>query len=84
MKSPLACNYSVVRFRPYPETGEFVNIGVVVNSPQTGFFDFRIERRKFRRIANFFPELRAEVYREGILACIDEIDRIRAASGISG
>jgi len=84
MKLPIACNYSVVRFLPYPETGEFVNIGVVINSPQTGFFDFRIERRKFRRVANFFPELHAEVYREGILACADEIDRITAEIGISG
>jgi len=26
-----ACNYAMLRFLPYPETGEFVNVGVVVN-----------------------------------------------------
>jgi hypothetical protein len=53
----IACNYSVIRFLPYPESGEFVNIGVVVSGPQTGFLDFRIERKKFGRIGKFFPEL---------------------------
>lgn len=38
MKLSIPCNYSVIRFLPYPESGELVNIGVVVNSPQTGFF----------------------------------------------
>lgn len=26
----LTCNYAPIRFQPYRETGEFVNIGVVV------------------------------------------------------
>ncbi len=84
MKLSITCNYSVIRFLPYPESGEFVNIGVVVSSPQTGFFDFRIERRKFRRIANFFPELRSGVYREAIHACSDEISRVKVGIGING
>jgi len=29
MTKPLACHYSVVRFCPYPESDEFVNVGVV-------------------------------------------------------
>ena len=60
-----------------------MNIGVVVSSPQTGFFDFRIERRKFRRIANFFPELHSEIYRGGICTCADEIGRIKGMIGIN-
>ena len=83
MKPSMTFNYSVIRFLPYPESGEFVNVGVVVSSPQTGFFDFRIERRKFRRIANFFPELHSEVYREGIYACAEEIGRMKAEIGIN-
>lgn len=84
MKLSITCNYSVIRFLPYPESSEFVNVGVVVSSPQTGFFDFRIERRKFRRIANFFPELHSGIYREAIHACADEIARIKDGIGISG
>jgi len=30
MKNQLVCNFSVVRFLPYPETDEFVNVGVVM------------------------------------------------------
>lgn len=84
MKLPVVCNYCIVRFLPYPESGEFVNVGVVVHSPETGFFDFRLERRKFRRIANFFPELKRDFYRDGMSACFDEMNRIRTEIGVSG
>ena len=53
-------NGYVVRFLPYPETEEFVNIGVVMACPETGTFDFRIETRRRERITGFFPELEAE------------------------
>ncbi len=36
------CNYAPVRFLPYRETGEFVNVGVVLHCPQTDFFGFRL------------------------------------------
>jgi hypothetical protein len=36
MKKKLACNYAVLRFLPYPETGEFVNIGVAIGCPDKG------------------------------------------------
>ena len=42
-------NYHVVRFLPYPETGEFVNVGVILFCPQLGFFDFKIETHRSRR-----------------------------------
>lgn len=29
----LICNYSVIRFLPYPETGEFVNVGILACCP---------------------------------------------------
>jgi hypothetical protein len=32
------CNYAIARFRPYRETAEFVNVGVVLLCPPTGFF----------------------------------------------
>ncbi len=29
----VACNYAIIRFLPYPETEEFVNVGVVLACP---------------------------------------------------
>jgi len=50
-------NFAVIRFLPYRESGEFVNIGVAMMCPQINHFDFLVERRKRKRITNFFPEL---------------------------
>ena len=58
----LACRYAVVQFVPYSETGEFVNAGVVLVCPQTGYFDFRLQTRKYARVTAFFDELAPKVY----------------------
>ena len=54
------CNYSILRFLPYPETGEFVNIGVVLIA-NNGDFRFKIERKR-QRVTNFFPSLEAKIF----------------------
>lgn len=43
MKPMRTCNYAVVRFLPYRETGEFVNVGVVLYCREAGFFDVALE-----------------------------------------
>jgi len=53
------CNYSILRFLPYPETGEFVNIGIVLIA-NNGDFRFKIEKKR-QRITNFFPSLDAKI-----------------------
>jgi hypothetical protein len=63
MTKRLACHYSVVRFCPYPETDEFVNVGVVLACPALGYFDgVRADLRRRGRVNHFFPELNPEVY----------------------
>lgn len=63
MTKPLACHYSVVRFCPYPESDEFVNVGVVLGCPATGYLDFlRADLRRRGRVGRFFPELDANIY----------------------
>lgn len=62
----LACRYAIIQFMPYPETGEFANAGVVLACPKTGFFSYRLERKKYARITNFFDELHGSVYKESI------------------
>lgn len=50
-------NYTTVKFLPYPETGEFVNIGVVAFRPRDGRLQWQYETRRSKRVTDFFPEL---------------------------
>lgn len=54
------CNYSILRFLPYPETGEFVNIGVVLIA-NNGDFRFKIEAKR-KRVTDFFPSLDSKIF----------------------
>lgn len=72
----LACRYAIVQFMPYPETGEFANAGIVLASPKTGFFDFRLETRRYARITNFFEELDGQLYRDAITNFGAELKRV--------
>ncbi len=74
--NPLVCNYAVLRFLPYRETGEFVNVGVLLFCPQVGYFGFECEPRWRRRLRAFFPELDKEVFRTGIKALRTEMNRV--------
>ncbi|MEP9320437.1 DUF3037 domain-containing protein [Pseudomonas sp. LABIM340] len=54
------CNYSILRFLPYPETGEFVNIGVVLLA-SNGEFRYKIETKR-QRVTQFFHKLDSKIY----------------------
>lgn len=73
-----ACHYSIVRFLPYPETGEFANVGVVVACPETGFFGFKLLKRKFARVTNFFDEIGSDVCSQSLTLFDKELSRISA------
>ena len=72
-----ACRYAIVQFVPFSETGEFANVGVVLVCPETGFFDFKLQGRRYARITAFFEELSADVYRTSIRAIQTELERIQ-------
>ena len=78
MKNKVACNYTVIRFLPYPETGEFVNLGIAMACPDMHWFDYRLETRRIDRITNFFPELKHNkaAFTEGRKLFRDELERI--------
>lgn len=63
------CNYSILRFLPYPETGEFVNIGIVLLS-NNGEFRYKVAARR-QRVTRFFPTLDYKVY----LRARNEVER---------
>lgn len=69
-------HYSLIRFLPHIEAGEFVNVGVVAMSPDAKFFDFKIESKKIKRVTEFFPEIRknAHIYRKGLQALVSRLE----------
>lgn len=71
------CNYAVVRFLPYRETGEFVNVGVVLFCRDAGFFDVALETQRRRRVTDFFPELDRELFSQGRQTFNLELRRIK-------
>lgn len=73
-----ACQYAIVQFLPYTETGEFANVGVVLTCPRIGFFGYKLLNR-VRRITAFFEELDAKVYRSAKKSFECELDGLKSA-----
>jgi len=78
MNENIICNFSVLRFMPYPETEEFVNIGIVLSCPQLGTFMYKIETHRRERVTNFFPELDVDLFIEGRHSIEHELKRLTA------
>lgn len=72
----VACRYAVVQFAPYRETGEFANAGVVLMCPETGYFGFKLQTRRTKRITDFFDELPRSFYVRAVKAMEDELQRV--------
>jgi hypothetical protein len=70
-----ACQYALLHFRPFVETGEFANVGIVLMAPEARFFGFRLLKR-YGRITKFFHQLDRKVYLEGRELFKEELDRI--------
>ncbi|WP_339800782.1 DUF3037 domain-containing protein [uncultured Marinobacter sp.] len=71
-----ACNYAIVRFMPYVETGEFANVGVLLWIPRQKTLLFKLLRRKYGRITQFFEELDKQVYLQTMANLDAELHRI--------
>lgn len=72
-----ACQYALLRFRPFVETGEFANVGVVLMAPEARFFGFRLLKR-YSRITQFFNQLDRKVYLTGRDSFKEELNRFAA------
>ncbi|MEY4507230.1 MAG: hypothetical protein RL297_1808 [Pseudomonadota bacterium] len=72
-----ACQYALLRFRPFTETGEFANVGIVLLAPDARFFGFRLLNR-YGRITQFFKELDKKVYLNGRELFKEELERFAA------
>jgi hypothetical protein len=78
------CNYAVLKFLPYPETGEFVNLGVVVHCPGRTWMDAKVERGNPQRVMDFFPELNPLAFQTARETIVNELSRVRQLIGKTG
>ncbi|MCB4360701.1 DUF3037 domain-containing protein [Quatrionicoccus australiensis] len=69
-----ACQYALLRFRPFVETGEFANVGIVMIAPEARFFGFRLLKH-YGHITRFFHQLDRKVYLDGKGLFKEELDR---------
>lgn len=71
-----ACQYAIVQFLPFVETGEFANVGMVLTCPELGHLDYEITSKGWGRISEFFSPLERRVYKTAIDRLTDELDRV--------
>jgi hypothetical protein len=75
-----ACNYAMLRFLPYPETGEFVNVGVLVTCQQPCLLHFVAEWTMPERAKSLFPKQNAQVFEASLEALRQEMARVKAGA----
>lgn len=72
------CKYNVVRFQPYVETEEFVNIGVILCSVETNEFFFKLlPATHTRRVTAFFDLLDINIFRTAIQIARQELTSLK-------
>lgn len=62
MRAPHLFDYAIVRAVPRPEREEFINVGVILSCPATGFLDAVIEIDEPRLLA-FSPQVDLQTLR---------------------
>ena len=78
MTQNTACRYAIVRFVPFVETGEFANVGIVAVAPDVPYFGFRLLKRRYGRVTQFFGDIEGRVYKAVMSGLSKELDRVRA------
>lgn len=74
------CNYALLRFRPYPETEEFVNVGVLVSCLQPCLFHFEAELAMPERARALFPKQNPQSFAAALGALQNEMNRLKGAA----
>ena len=72
----IACQYAIIRFAPFIETGEFANIGIIMMSPKHRYYGFQLEIKRHGRITRFFDDIDSSVYRRTVYNLKDELERV--------
>ncbi|MFV0575554.1 MAG: DUF3037 domain-containing protein [Vibrio sp.] len=81
----LALNFTTVRFMPFAETFEFANVGVLAYAPKTGYLDFKLAPKRFKRVSDFFDDLDGNLYSKAISTFEKELQYVKqVSSGLTG
>lgn len=72
----VACQYAIVQFAPFVETGEFANVGIIMIAPKQRYYGFELELKRYGRITNFFDDVDAQLYKKTLYNLKDELDRV--------
>lgn len=73
-----ACNYALLRYLPFVETGEFVNVGVVIHQTDSSWCGCAGSEDDPQRLLNFFPSISRPLYLEQRRAMFAEVERVAA------
>lgn len=77
---PTAWLFATIAFQPYPDVGEFVNVGALAVAVPDRLLAFRLlPAQTTGRIHAFFPELDPDIYKEGRRRLNTEIERLELA-----
>lgn len=74
------CNYAILRFRPYAETEEFVNVGVLVTCLQPCLFHFEAEATMPDRARALFPNQNEHAFAAALGALTKEMNRLKGGA----
>lgn len=74
--------YSIIRFLPSADVGEFANIGIVAFDSQNRNLDYRLARTRFRRLREFFGEESYRAYSAAIEHLRLELDSLTNRDGL--
>ena len=78
MKTPqTVCNYALLQYLPYPETGEFVNVGVLVTCMAPCLLHFYAEKTMPARVKAMFPRVPDENYTAALAALQTDMERAK-------
>jgi hypothetical protein len=72
-----ACQYTIIQFLPFAESGEFANVGIALVCPDLGYFGFKVNAQ-WRRMKDFFAPLEQRIFNTAIDRLKDELKRVDA------
>ncbi len=73
----LILNYAAIGFRPYPELGEYVNVGIVAVEAKSRYLGYKlISSQRTRRVSACFPQFDLGLYRAGLKRLESELSAL--------
>ena len=73
----LVLHYAIIGFRPFPEIGEFINVGVLAVESRSRYLAYRLlPTNRTKRVRSCFPEIELAIYRAGLSRLENELSTL--------